>query len=66
LREHSNFPFSLAQLQGALVRFSWIHVLVWDHDDHLYTLHYLYGLRPRADVPVLFAGDSIVRSPHFG
>ncbi len=51
-REHSNFPFSpLLQLQGALVSFSWIHVLVWDHDDHLYTLHYRYCPRLRADVP---------------
>jgi hypothetical protein len=51
-REHSNFTFSpLLQLQGALVSFSWIHVLVWDHDDHLYTLHYLYCPQLRAGVP---------------
>jgi hypothetical protein len=40
------------QLQGALAPLSGTNVLVWDYDDHLYTLHYRHRPRPRTDVPV--------------
>ena len=39
------------QLQGSLIPLSGTHVLVCDHDDHFYTLHYRHRPRPRADVP---------------
>ena len=39
------------QLQGALVSLCGTNVLVWDYDDHLYTLHYRHRPRPWADVP---------------
>jgi len=40
------------QLQGALAPLSGTNVLVWDHDDHLYTLHYRHRPRLWDDVPI--------------
>jgi hypothetical protein len=39
------------QLQGALAPLSGTNVLVWNYDDHLYTLHYRHRPRPWAEVP---------------
>jgi len=43
--------FALSCSSKGPVSLSRTHVLVWDHNDHLYTLHCCHRPRPRGDIP---------------